>query len=197
MSEPKPPRWGLVRAGARVSGGAGLITKTRYPDWLLNRAPAFDRRATQQTRNGARAKRIARTSRRFPPRGRCRRLEECARLRTSGEKERQECRFRGPLCVKRVNFTTEVRCSPDRETRKARKDAMPHERGSMPVLPSEFSIATLADPKARFCCSPPPKAFAHRIPPNLLTPGYLNQSRKTRHLRAWPFSSWPGSVVTL
>jgi len=26
-----------------------------------------------------------------------------------------------------------------RETRKAREDAMPHERGSMPVLPSEFS----------------------------------------------------------
>jgi hypothetical protein len=98
---------------------------------------------------------------------------------------------------KRVKFTAEGRCSPDQETRKARKDAMPHERGSMPVLPSEFSITTLADPKARFCCSSPPKAFAHRIPPNLLTPGYLNQSRETRHWSAWLFSSRPGSVVSL
>ena len=30
---------------------------------------------------------------------------------------------------------------------------MPHERGPLPVPPSEFCITTLADPKARFCCS--------------------------------------------
>jgi len=30
---------------------------------------------------------------------------------------------------------------------------MPHERGSSPVPPSEFSCAALADPKARFCRS--------------------------------------------
>jgi hypothetical protein len=30
---------------------------------------------------------------------------------------------------------------------------MPHERGSSPVLPSEFFCIALADPKARFCRS--------------------------------------------
>jgi hypothetical protein len=39
----------------------------------------------------------------------------------------------------------------NRETRKARKDAMPHERSSMPVLPIEFSAIALADRKIRFC----------------------------------------------
>jgi hypothetical protein len=37
-----------------------------------------------------------------------------------------------------------------RKTRKARKDAMPHERSSMPVLPFEFSTIALADRKIRF-----------------------------------------------
>ncbi len=32
----------------------------------------------------------------------------------------------------------------------ARKDAMPHERGPMPVLPSEFACPVCADPKTRF-----------------------------------------------
>ena len=66
-------------------------------------------------------------------------------------------------CV-RGAFSAEGRCAPDRETRKAREDAIPHEPGSLPVLPSEFSILTLADPKARFCRSPaadhkPPTGF--------------------------------------
>ncbi len=30
---------------------------------------------------------------------------------------------------------------------------MPHERGPLPVPPSEFSCSVLADPKARFCRS--------------------------------------------
>jgi len=37
-----------------------------------------------------------------------------------------------------------------RNTRKARKDAMPHERSSTPVLPFDFSAITLADRKIRF-----------------------------------------------
>jgi hypothetical protein len=37
-----------------------------------------------------------------------------------------------------------------RKTRKAREDAMPHERSSTPVLPSEFSSIALADRKIRF-----------------------------------------------
>ena len=36
------------------------------------------------------------------------------------------------------------------KTRKARKDAMPHERSSTPVPPSEFSSIALADRKIRF-----------------------------------------------
>ena len=38
----------------------------------------------------------------------------------------------------------------DGKTRKARKDAMPHERSSTPVPPSDFSTITLADRKIRF-----------------------------------------------
>ena len=36
------------------------------------------------------------------------------------------------------------------ETRKARKDAKPHERSSMPVPPIEFSAIALADRNIRF-----------------------------------------------
>jgi hypothetical protein len=32
----------------------------------------------------------------------------------------------------------------------ARKDAMPHERGPLPVPPTEFACLVLADPKTRF-----------------------------------------------
>jgi hypothetical protein len=35
----------------------------------------------------------------------------------------------------------------------ARKDAIPHERGPMPVLPSNFSCPVFANPKIRFCRS--------------------------------------------
>lgn len=37
-----------------------------------------------------------------------------------------------------------------RKTRKARKDAMPHERSSTPVLPFDFSTIALADRNIRF-----------------------------------------------
>jgi hypothetical protein len=40
-----------------------------------------------------------------------------------------------------------------RETQKARKDTMPHERRLLSVLPTEFFCTALADPKARFCRS--------------------------------------------
>jgi len=47
---------------------------------------------------------------------------------------------------------------------------MPHERGLLPMLPSEFSIPALADPKGRFCRSRPPgERHRQRIPPNPLT----------------------------
>jgi hypothetical protein len=71
---------------------------------------------------------------------------------------------------------------------------MPHERGSMPVLPSEFSNPTLADPKSRFCRSPAPNAVRHRIPPNLLDAEVL-QSCETRRSSAWPYLKPAGFVV--
>jgi hypothetical protein len=40
---------------------------------------------------------------------------------------------------------------------------MPHERGPLPVLPSDFSINALADPKARFAARPPANPTVNRI----------------------------------
>ncbi len=89
--------------------------------------------------------------------GYCRRSGRCARLRTIGRSERH-----GQTLKSRVKPQREVCALTQldarkafvrriRETRKARKDAMPHERGSSPVLPSEFSSIALADRKTRFC----------------------------------------------
>ncbi len=51
---------------------------------------------------------------------------------------------------------------------------MPHERGLLPMLPTEFSIPALDDPKGRFCRSRPPvNATVNRIPPILLTLRHL------------------------
>ena len=64
---------------------------------------------------------------------------------------------------------------------------MPHERGLLPVLLSEFSIPALADPKGR-CRSRPTKSNAavNRIPPNLLTQRHFN-------LRPMPAAGMLGS----
>ena len=52
---------------------------------------------------------------------------------------------------------------------------MPHERGLLPVPPSEFSCTTIADPKARFCCSPPASRHPSTGDPHIpLTLGHLN-----------------------
>jgi hypothetical protein len=44
----------------------------------------------------------------------------------------------------------ELSVQDSEKTQKARKDAMPHERSSTPVLPFEFSSIALADRKIRF-----------------------------------------------
>jgi hypothetical protein len=53
-------------------------------------------------------------------------------------------------CARMADRAWKIFSAAHRETRKARKDAMPHERGSTPVPPSEFSSIALADRKIRF-----------------------------------------------
>ena len=53
-------------------------------------------------------------------------------------------------CARMADRVQKLFCAAHRETRKARKDAMPHERGSTPVPPIEFSSIALADRKIRF-----------------------------------------------
>jgi hypothetical protein len=53
-------------------------------------------------------------------------------------------------CARMADRALKILSAAHRETRKARKDAMPHERGSSPVPPIEFSSIVLADRKIRF-----------------------------------------------
>jgi len=53
-------------------------------------------------------------------------------------------------CAHMADRALKIFSAAHRETRKARKDAMPHERGSSPVPPIEFSSIVLADRKIRF-----------------------------------------------
>ncbi len=91
-----------------------------------------------------------------------------------------------PFCVpmrKKIGFSPLRIHLPHAGTRKARKDAMPHERGLLPVPPSEFSCPALDDPKARFCRSARhPFAIRQREP--LLHP--LTLGTKALILRAAP-----------
>jgi hypothetical protein len=85
--------------------------------------------------------------------GDCRLSGQCARLRTI---ERSEAQRETPpiifLRLRRALSKIALACQR-LETRIARKDAMPHERGPIACAPSEFSVTPLADPNARFCCS--------------------------------------------
>ena len=80
----------------------------------------------------------------------------CARLRTSWKKRSQ--RLIPKTRVKPFREVVRLRLAePGKfpaqdagKTQQARKDAMPHERGSSPVLPFEFSSIALADRKIRF-----------------------------------------------
>ena len=53
-------------------------------------------------------------------------------------------------CARMADRALKIFSAAHRETRKAHKDAMPHERSSTPVLPFEFSSIALADRKIRF-----------------------------------------------
>jgi hypothetical protein len=78
--------------------------------------------------------------------GHCRYTGRCAMLRTI-----ERCRAQRAVAVldTRVRFVKMANryyaISRARETQKARKDAMPHERGLKPVPPSEFFNPALAD----------------------------------------------------
>jgi rubredoxin len=75
----------------------------------------------------------------------CAQMEEVKQLNPSfrGKSTREDTAFRAESRLK--SFV----CYGG-DTRKARKDAMPHERGLLPVLPSEFACPVCADPKTRF-----------------------------------------------
>lgn len=97
---------------------------------------------------------------------------DCAQ---SGEGKPPGTCFRSRRVQCRV--TPERRFPLPRETRKAREDAMSHEPGSLPVLPSEFSIRFSPIPKSLLPLARQPTPFVTRIPPNLLTLRHLNQFR--------------------
>ena len=51
--------------------------------------------------------------------------------------------------------------SPGRDTN-AREDTIPHERGLLPMLPSDFCCNAIADPKARFAARRLPNDIRHQ-----------------------------------
>ena len=73
----------------------------------------------------------------------------------------------GKFCLKSLIYR-------GKETQRARKDAMPHERGLPPVPPSDFFCIVNADPKTRFCRPPPAtRQPSAGIPPIPLTLRHL------------------------
>ncbi len=72
--------------------------------------------------------------------GDCRLSGQCARLRTIERSEAQRASpFKKFFCALRADFGANLlHACKWSKTRKARKDAMPHERGLKPVPPSEF-----------------------------------------------------------
>ena len=86
-------------------------------------------------------------------------------------------------CARRPGRVQKLSSAAPRETRKARKDAMPHERGSTPVPPIEFSSIALADRKIRIrreCPAARPPSTAARL--TLGKP--LTQKNLTRNTRS-------------
>ena len=83
--------------------------------------------------------------------GHCLISGKCARLRTIERRKRNGV---SPLKIflrfRQVLSKIALTCR-SWETRIAREDAMPHERGLMPVPPPEIFCNPLADPKTRFC----------------------------------------------
>lgn len=84
--------------------------------------------------------------------GHCRPFTVCARLRTVESRNAQGPRSsHGYLCASKASFELKKLFTLPGETRKARKDAIPHERGLNASAPSRIFSTALADPKGRFC----------------------------------------------
>jgi len=159
---------GRVRAAARVSGQRLFTVKelqqSRLEYSVFRPVPPMQAQRArselpQAHQDGPTAKHVPGVSPQIPRFGHCRVCGNCARLRII---ERSGARRRSLVRKKPVSLSccasgehNELNRSVRRDggTQIARKDAMPHERGPLPVPPSEFCITTLADPKARFCCS--------------------------------------------
>jgi hypothetical protein len=122
--------------------------------------------------------------------GPCRTSGTCARLRT----------------IKRANATIElftILVRPGQislsgfpatawKHEKAREDRLPHERGLLPVPPSEFCCNALADPKARFC-----RSLASHLPTVKENPSYPFDPKALNYnanLAARGLGSAPASV---
>ena len=144
--------------------------------------------------------------------GHCRASAFRATLRTSGEINATK----KPVYdsgTRRADFP-KMGTPRSRETQKAREDTMPHERGPLPVLPSEFfcllspipklasaarSPATLAVNKKPACRLVKPLTQRHlsanRIPPpeGLALPRICGRLRASTHLprRAIPLRPFP------
>ena len=95
-------------------------------------------------------------------RGHCRSSGKCANLRTIEEKTKRVILLTilvrpGQRCLQILPLTQPKHT-------KSPQGTMPHERGSSPVPPSEFSCAALADPKARFCRSLASRCHGNEYP---------------------------------
>ena len=110
---------------------------------------------------------------------RCGALDTCARLRTIGEAGVQVTHW---ILHPAPGQAAPTDCATyrTRETRKARKDAMPHERGILPVLPSEFLCPLSPIPKLALMLARQPLAAVNRSPVYPVDPQALNYSRHDR-----------------
>jgi hypothetical protein len=87
--------------------------------------------------------------------GHCRIPGRCAILRTIGEAGAMDFAVLFTVAhSSRSRFSITFICS-GRETRKARKDTVPHERGLLPMLPSEFLSLLSPIPKLASVARPP------------------------------------------
>ena len=89
-------------------------------------------------------------------------------------------------CARMADGVQKIFPAAHRETRKARKDAMPHERGSSPVPPFEFSSIVLADRKIRFR-----REYPAARPPSTVAPPDPGKTADSKELE----SKHPPSLI--
>jgi hypothetical protein len=97
--------------------------------------------------------------------GPCRTSGMCARLRTIMRANATIELF--TILVRSGQISFSISSATAGRRKKAREDRLPHERGLLPVPPSEFCCNALADPKARFCRSPASHSSTRQRNPRL------------------------------